>query len=197
MDRTQEKTETKNEYGKRLKEITRVLRRHAVTRGVSPEKLRLILEELGPTFVKLGQLLSLRSDILPKRYCDELMKLCSDVEPMSFAQVEEVLEESFGCPWQEEFLSIEEEPLGSASIAQVHRAVLKSGEEVVIKVQRKGIYEIMARDIGLMKKAVKLLPPVSIKDMADLNLVLEELWRVAQEEMNFFTEASNMEEFSR
>ena len=67
----------------------------------------------------------------------------------------------------------------------------------MIKVQRKGIYEIMARDIGLMKKAVKLLPPVSIKEAVDLNLVLEELWRVTQEEMNFLTEAANMEEFSR
>lgn len=66
-----------------------------------------------------------------------------------------------------------------------------------MKVQRKGIYEVMARDIGLMKKAVKLLPPVSIKEAVDLNLVLEELWRVTQEEMNFLTEAANMEEFSR
>ena len=79
----------------------------------------------------------------------------------------------------------------------MHRAVLKTGEEVVVKVQRKGIYEVMARDIGLMKKAVKLLPPVSIKEAVDLNLVLEELWRVTQEEMNFLTEAANMEEFSR
>ena len=129
--------------------------------------------------------------------CDELMKLCSDVDPMPFAEVEEVLREAFGCPWQEEFQEIQEKPLGSASIAQVHRAVLKTGEEVVIKVQRKGIYEIMARDIGLMKKAVKLLPPVSIKEAVDLNLVLEELWRVTQEEMNFLTEAANMEEFAR
>ena len=125
------------------------------------------------------------------------MKLCSDVDPMPFAEVEEVLREAFGCPWQEEFQEIQEKPLGSASIAQVHRAVLKTGEEVVIKVQRKDIYEIMARDIGLMKKAVKLLPPVSIKEAVDLNLVLEELWRVTQEVMNFLTVAANMEEFSR
>ena len=184
-------------YKERLKEITAVLHKHAITRGVSPEKLRLILTDLGPTFIKLGQIMSMRSDILPKRYCDELMKLCSDVAPMPFAEVEEVLREAFGCPWQEEFQEIQEKPLGSASIAQVHRAVLKTGEEVVIKVQRKGIYEIMARDIGLMKKAVKLLPPVSIKEAVDLNLVLEELWRVTQEEMNFLTEAANMEEFSR
>ena len=184
-------------YKDRLKEITAVLHRHAITRGVSPEKLRLILEDLGPTFIKLGQIMSLRSDILPKRYCDELMKLCSEVEPMPFSEVEEVLEGAFGCPWQEEFQEIRQKPLGSASIAQVHRAVLKTGEDVVVKVQRKGIYEIMARDIGLLKKAVKLLPPVSIKEAVDLNLVLEELWRVAQEEMNFLTEASNIEEFAR
>ena len=187
----------KNRYGERLKEITAVLRKHEITRGVSPEKLRLILEDLGPTYIKLGQIMSLRSDILPKRYCDELMKLCSDVPPMPFEEVEEVLEESMGCPWQEEFSEISREPLGSASIAQVHRARLKSGEEVVIKVQRKGIYETMARDIGLMHKAVKLMPPVSIKGMVDLNMVFSELWAVTQEEMNFLTEAANMAEFAR
>ena len=68
----------KNGYKERLKEITAVLHKHAITRGVSPEKLRLILTDLGPTFIKLGQVMSMRSDILPKRYCDELMKLCSD-----------------------------------------------------------------------------------------------------------------------
>ena len=162
-----------------MKEITAVLHKHAITRGVSPEKLRMILEDLGPTYIKLGQIMSLRSDILPKRYCDELMKLCSDVAPMPFDQVVDVIQDAFGCPWQEEFQSIEEKPLGSASIAQVHRAVLKSGEQVVIKVQRKGIYRTMARDIGLMHKVVRLLPPVSIKEMVDLDLVLDELWKLS------------------
>lgn len=184
-------------YGNRLREITDVLRRHAITKGLSPEKLRLILEDLGPTYIKLGQLVSLRSDILPKSYCDELMKLCSDVAPMPFSQVEEVLEDTFGCSWREEFSELEEQPLGSASIAQVHRATLKTGEKVVVKVQRKGIYETMARDIGLMHKVINLLPPMSIKDMVDFKLVLDELWRVTQEEMNFLTEAANMEEFAR
>ena len=192
----QEKKENSG-YGERLREITAVLKKHAITRGVSPEKLRLILEDLGPTYIKLGQIMSLRSDILPKRYCDELMKLCSDVPPMPFSQVIEVLEESMGCPWQEEFQHIEQKPLGAASIAQVHRATLKTGEEVVIKVQRKGIYETMARDIGLMHKAVRLMPPVSIKGMVDLNMVLSELWTVTQEEMNFLTEAANMAEFAK
>ena len=197
MSRPDNEAEQKDGYGERLKEITAVLKKHSITRGVSPEKLRLILEDLGPTYIKLGQLMSLRSDILPKRYCDELMKLCSDVPPMPFSEVIEVLEESMGSPWQAEFKGIQERPLGSASIAQVHRATLKTGEEVVIKVQRKGIYETMARDIGLMHKAVRLMPPVSIKGAVDLNMVLSELWTVTQEEMNFLTEAANISEFAK
>lgn len=106
------------EYKERLKEMTGVLRKHNITRGVSPEKLRLILEDLGPTFIKLGQIMSMHSDILPKRYCDELMRLRSEVAPMSFPEVEEVLRQAYGCPWKEIFKKIEELPLGSASIAK-------------------------------------------------------------------------------
>lgn len=184
------------EHNTRLREITAVLRKHSITRGVSPEKLRLILEDLGPTFIKLGQIMSMHSDILPKRYCDELMRLRSEVTPMSFEEVEKVLEESYGCPWTEMFQEIEEFPLGSASIAQVHRAVLKDGSKVVIKVQRKGIYEVMSRDIGMLHRAVKLMPSVSLKGMVDLDMVLDELWAVTKEELNFLTEASNMAEFA-
>ena len=84
MGREEKEKKEKGGYGERLREITAVLKKHAITRGVSPEKLRLILEDLGPTYIKLGQIMSLRSDILPKRYCDELMKLCSEVPPMPF-----------------------------------------------------------------------------------------------------------------
>ena len=189
--------EESREYRTRLKEMTAILHRHEISKGISPEKLRLILEDLGPTFIKLGQIMSMHSDILPKRYCDELMRLRSEVAPMNFAEVEEVLKSAYGCPWEEIFASIEEKPLGSASIAQVHRAVLKDGKQVVIKVQRRGIYEKMARDIGLLHRAVKLVPPVSLKELVDLDMVLDELWAVTREEMNFLAEASNMEEFAR
>lgn len=185
------------EYKGRLREMTAVLRKHGITRGVSPEKLRLILEDLGPTYIKLGQIMSMHSDILPKRYCEELMRLRSEVAPMTFEEVVEVLEGSYGMKWDDIFQSIEEKPLGSASIAQAHKAVLRDGRDVVVKVQRKGIYETMARDIALLKKAVKLLPPVSLKGLVDLDMVLDELWSVTREEMNFLTEASNMEEFAK
>ena len=186
-----------DEYKGRLKEMRAVLKKHGITRGVTPQKLRLILEDLGPTFIKIGQIMSMHSDILPKRYCDELMQLCSGVSPMPFEEVEEVIEQSYGCPWQEIFEYIEEKPLGSASIAQVHKAALKNGDKVVVKVQRKGIYETMARDISLLRRAVRLLPPVSLKGIVDLDMVLDELWTVTREEMNFLTEAANMEEFAR
>lgn len=180
----------------RFREITSVLRKNGITKGMTPEKLRQILEDLGPTYIKLGQIMSTRSDILPKQYCDELMKLRSEVPPMDFSEVEEVINASFGYSWRKEFSFIEETPLGSASIAQVHRAVLKTGEAVVVKVQRKGIYDTMARDIHLLQRAVKLLPPVSLKELVDLDMVLEELWTVTQEEMNFLMEAANMERFA-
>ena len=191
-----EKT-TEKGYSSRLKEMTAVLKKHKIMQGLTPEKLRLILEELGPTYIKLGQIMSLHSDILPKKYCDELMRLCSDVAPMPFCQVEEVLLQAFGCPWQEIFKKLDEKPLGAASIAQVHHAVLQTGEAVVVKVQRPGVYELMSRDIAMMHKAVKLLPPVSIKELVDFDMVLDEMWTVAQEEMDFLTEAANMEEFAR
>ena len=181
----------------RLREITAVLKKHGITRGVTPEKLRLILEDLGPTFIKIGQIMSMHSDILPKRYCDELMRLCYDVAPMPFKEVTEVIEAAYGCPFFDVFSEIDEKPLGSASIAQVHRAMLLDGSRVVVKVQRKDIYETMARDIALLHKAVKLVPPVSIKGMVDLDMVLDELWAVTREEMNFLTEAANMEEFAK
>ena len=182
----------------RLAEIKDVLVRNQITRGITPEKLRIILEELGPTYIKLGQIMSLHSDILPKRYCDELMKLNSEATPMPFEEVEEVINRSYRQDWHEVFESIDPKPLGSASIAQVHRAVLRTGENVVVKVQRKGIYDIMARDISLLHRLVRLMPPVGdLKNLVDLNMVLDELWSVTQEEMDFLKEGSNMEEFAR
>lgn len=192
------KKQQKEENSERFREIKDVLRKNQITRGVTPEKLRMIPEELGPTYIKLGQIMSLHSDFLPKAYCDELLKLNSDVTPMPFDDVEDVINHSYGQDWRELFQFIEEAPLGSASIAQVHRARLKNGEEVIIKVERKGIYDTMARDIGLLHRLVKLIPPVGdFKNLVDLDMVLDELWSVAQEEMDFLKEAANMDEFSR
>ncbi|MCD8151186.1 MAG: AarF/UbiB family protein [Clostridiales bacterium] len=182
---------------KRLREMMAVIHKHNIARGVTPEKLRLILEDLGPTYIKLGQIMSMRSDIFPKRICDELMRLRSDVTPMPYEEVRSVIEKSYGKAPEEVFAKIEETPIGSASIAQVHRAKLLTGEDVVVKVQREGIYETMFRDIEFLHRAIRLIPPVTRTGFVDMNQVLEEMWKTAQEEMNFLAEAANMEEFAR
>lgn len=180
----------------RLKEIKDVLLQHRITEGLTPEKLRLILEDLGPTFVKIGQIMALHSDILPNVYCEELLKLDSEVPPMPFADVLDVLKAAYPEPWERIFSHIEEKPLGSASIAQVHRARLQSGEEVILKIQRKNIEAVMERDIHLLKKATRLLPPIGdLKNLVDLGQVLDELWRVTREELDFLHEAENMRLF--
>ena len=92
------RNESRGENRQRLMEIMEVVRRHDITRGMSPEKLCAIIEELGPTFIKLGQILSMRSDFLPKEYCEALKKLRSDVSPMSYAQAVAIVEASYGRP---------------------------------------------------------------------------------------------------
>ncbi|MDO4554103.1 MAG: AarF/UbiB family protein [Lachnospiraceae bacterium] len=181
----------------RLREITTVLRKYDIAKGQTPEKVRKMFEELGPTFIKLGQIMSMRSDIFPREYCEEMRLLRSEVTPMPYQQVIEVIENSYTRKQDSVFSSFEAEPIGSASIAQVHRAVLKNGKKVVVKVQRQGIYDTMEKDIALLHRAVRFIPPLAIKGLIDLDQVLEELWTSAKEEMNFLKEASNMEEFAR
>lgn len=180
----------------RLKEMVAVLRKYDVVRGMTPEKLRHILEDLGPTFVKLGQVMSMRPDFLPQEYCDELMKLQNGAKPLPFSTILEVIEQEYSRRWNKVFASIDEEVLGSASIAQVHRAVLTTGERVVVKVQRPGIYKIMSRDMVLLKRAARLVRVVShSQDVIDFDMVLEEMWGIAKQEMDFLIEADHIEEF--
>ncbi len=176
----------------RLKEMAGVLRRNDIIHGPSPEKLRSILEELGPTYVKIGQIMSMRSDVLPASYCQELMKLRADVKPIPFEEIKAVIDEEFGKRAEDLFESIDEEPLGSASIAQVHAVTLHDGRKAVVKVQRPGIFAVMQQDIKLLGKAVKLIRKMELSgDVIDFNKVLDEMWNVAQEEMNFQLEADN------
>ncbi len=183
----------------RFRDILRILRKNQVMRGMTPAKLVNVLTELGPTYIKLGQILSLHSDILPQEYCDALKKLDTDADPIPFTEVREQIREAYGGENPEDlFARIEETPLGSASIAQVHRAVRKTGEQVVIKVQRRNIGERMEADIRLIRKALRHLPPVDgLKSLVNFSDVLDEMWAAAQQELDFLQEAANMEELAR
>ena len=167
--------------GSRFRELLGILRRHDLVRGLTPEKLRAVLEDMGPTFIKLGQIMSMHPDMLPKEYCQELSKLRADVKPLPFSEIKGVIEEEYKLPIQEVFAHIEKEPLGSASIAQVHKASLPDGRQVVLKVQRPGIQQVMANDILLLRKAAGLLKLLSGGDQpVDLDMVLTEMWAVDQ-----------------
>ena len=180
----------------RLKEILQVLARHDIVKGMTPEKLRNIVEDLGPTFVKLGQIMSMRQDMLPAAYCRELSKLRTEVSPMPFDEVRQVIEEEYDTRLERVFASFDRQPLGAASIAQAHAAVLRDGSPVVVKVQRQGIRDVMARDIQLLRKAARILKAASSAGNAlDFGVILNEMWAVAQQEMDFLIEARNAGEF--
>ena len=183
--------------GSRLSEILQVLRKHQITKGLTPVRLREILEDLGPTYVKLGQIMSMRSDMLPEEYCKELTSLRTQVKPVKFSQMKDLLEKELGAPVSQVFSCLDETPLGSASIAQVHRGRLLTGEEVVVKIQRPNIREIMAEDIALMRKAAGILNlAMQTKDIVDFRSIIEEMWKTTQEEMDFEKEAENLKLFA-
>ena len=197
VDAAAPQSERRGKQNSRLHEIVEILRRNDIIHGVTPQKLTLMLEELGPTFVKLGQIMSMRSDMLPQRYCDELKKLRTSVAPMPFETVREIITEQYGKPPEEVFAYIKEQPLGSASVAQVHAARLRGGEDVVIKVQRRGIHQIMEQDIAIMRRAAQLLRIVPVAgDVIDFNGLLDEFWTVSQQEMNFLVEAEHLSRFA-
>ena len=182
---------------RRLKEIVAVLRDRELLQGVTPVKVRQVLEDLGPTFVKLGQIISMRPDFLPNEYQAELTRLQSEVKPMDFSVVKEIVQREYNQSWDGIFASIDEHAMGSASIAQVHRASLLNGDRVVIKVQRPGIYEVMAKDIALLKKAISLLNLVRDSEgVVNLESIVDEMWEIAKQEMHFLLEADHIEEFA-
>ena len=119
----------------------------------TPAKVCLMLEELGPTYVKMGQIVSSQASVIPAEWEVELEKLQSDVPPFPGAQVREILQEELGAPPEQLYAAFDIEPLAAASTAQVHRATLFSGEQVVVKVQRPGIVTQMKADLGIMQRA--------------------------------------------
>jgi len=180
----------------RLKQIIAILKKHDAIHGFTPEKLRLILLDLGPTYIKLGQIMSFRTDILPEEYCLELTKLRARVPPMPFETVREIIEQELKKPLTELFSSFGEESVGSASIAQVHPAVLKSGESVVVKIQRQGIYEKMEQDMSVLKKAGSILKlSGKVGKNLDFSSLIDELWGAMKEELDFTKEANNLVRF--
>ncbi|MBN1661554.1 MAG: AarF/ABC1/UbiB kinase family protein [Anaerolineae bacterium] len=166
----------------------------AASRRAVPERLRHTLEELGAAYIKLGQFLSGRTDLLPPEYIEELTKLLDAAPPVSFEAVRAVIEDELGAPVDILFDSIEEVPIASASIGQVHRAVLSGGERVVVKVQRPGIEDEVEADLDLLLRQARFLERRS-EAMRDQNVagIAEGLAASVREELDYRREGRNAE----
>ncbi|MFT8639135.1 ABC1 kinase family protein [Bifidobacterium sp.] len=183
---------------RRLFQIARITSKFDIVHGVTPMNMRLMLEALGPTFVKVGQILSMRSEILPEAFRKELSKLRADADPMPYKTVIDTLTKEYGRPIDTIFSSIDSTPLGSASLAQVHRARLLTGEDVAIKVQRPGVKETMAQDVEIMRTFASYATRFTQSaQILDLRGVVEELWDTFQDETDFLMEARNLSDFRR
>lgn len=159
-----------------------------------PERVRRTLEELGATYIKLGQFLSGRADLLPPDYIDELSKLLDAAPPVSAEEIREMIEEELGDTVEELFATFNDVPIASASIGQVHRATLFEGQEVVVKVQRPGIEEVIDADLDFLLRQARLLESRSGM-MRDYNVVAigQELARSLREELDYQIEGRNAE----
>jgi ubiquinone biosynthesis protein len=160
--------------------------------------LREMLDELGPTFVKFGQLLSMRPDILPPDIIAELRTLQDDVSPFPYEQVEEVIRLELGQPIERVFTDFDPVPLAAASIGQVHRATLPNGRDVVVKVQRPGAQRQIEADLNLMYQAARLARErVRALDFIDAEALVDEFARSIRQELDYRLEARNAETFRK
>lgn len=183
------------ELGKRLVTLDKIPK--DLERLSQPQRLRLVMEELGPTFIKLGQLLSTRPDVLDTAYIDEFSKLQDKVPAVSFEEINAQIQRELGYPAEELFAEFSTKPLAAASIAQVHRGKLKSGEEVVFKVRRPGIVKIVETDIDVLMGLAYLIeqhvPTVALYDPVGL---VKEFRRSIMRELNFTREGRTVDRFA-
>jgi ubiquinone biosynthesis protein len=162
------------------------------------ERIRLIIEELGPTFIKLAQALSNRADLLPEALIDEFEKLQSNVPPFPVEEARQLIEQELGRPLAEVFTEFDDVPIGSASIGQVHRARLLSGEEVVVKVQRPGVRDKVEGDLRLLHELVRLTGGfLRNQGLANPQDVVDAFERSMTKELDYNSEAQAMEQLRK
>ena len=161
------------------------------------ERVRMAMEELGPTFIKMGQILSTRPDLLPVEFILELEKLQDHVPPFEYTQVEMIIETELGTPLGNIFKDFEEAPLASASIGQVHRARLADGEEVVVKIQRPDIRKTVEVDLEIMLHLATLMERhLAGWEIQRPTKIVEEFAQTLEKELDYTIEASHMERFA-
>jgi ubiquinone biosynthesis protein len=173
-------------------------RRERVEGLTDYERLRMACEELGPTFIKMGQILSTRSDLIPDDLVRELTKLQDNVPPFPFLQVREIVEQELRAPLNVLFAHFDETPLAAASIGQVHRARLITGEEVIIKIQRPGIRKVIEVDLEILFHLATLMEKnIEEAEIYRPTKIVDEFARSIEKEINYKIEAQHAERFAR
>jgi ubiquinone biosynthesis protein len=173
-------------------------RRERVEGLTDYERLRMACEELGPTFIKMGQILSTRSDLIPEDLVRELTKLQDNVPPFPFLQVKEIVEQELRAPLNVLFAHFDEAPLAAASIGQVHRARLITGEEVIIKIQRPGIRKVIEVDLEILFHLATLMEKnIEEAEIYRPTKIVDEFARSIEKEINYKLEAQHAERFAR
>ena len=163
-----------------------------------PKRLRMAFEELGATFIKLGQILSTRPDIIPREFIIELEKLQSNAPPFPFSDVQRIVGEDLNLPIEKIFMEFEQTPFAAASIAQVHHAKLTTGESVVVKIQRPGISQIIETDMNILFSIAKLLEKhVSESRLYNPTELIDEFKKTIRHELDFTIEGANTDYFYR
>ncbi len=170
---------------------------HEWERLTPAQHFRLALEELGPTFIKLGQIISTRPDLLPPDFIEELSKLQDSAPPIPWEKVEAQLSAAWNQPWSDLFASIDSEPLAAASLAQVHAAALLNGEEVVIKVQRPDIWPTIQADIAILEDLAALAQHTAMGELYNPVDVVADFSFTLQTELNYLREGRNADRFRR
>jgi predicted unusual protein kinase regulating ubiquinone biosynthesis (AarF/ABC1/UbiB family) len=168
---------------------------HAAAPAVSPDARELAndLEKLGPTFIKLGQLISTRADLIPAAYMEALSRLQDHIEPFSFAEVEAIVAVEIGARLSKAFSEFESEPMAAASLGQVHRAALRDGRLVAVKVQRPHVRERVAEDLEAMQEVAQLLDThTELGRRYEFSKIVEELRKSLLRELDYRQEAANL-----
>lgn len=171
-----------------------------VAEAAAPEAAQLSadLEKMGPTFIKLAQLLSTRADLLPVPYLEALSRLQDDVEPFSFKEVEEILTEELGVRLSKAFAHFEAQPVAAASLGQVHRAEMRDGRQVVVKVQRPNIRELVVKDLDILQGIAEFLDShTETGRRYDFAMILAELRKSLMRELDYRQEARHLISFNR
>ncbi|AZZ89647.1 AarF/ABC1/UbiB kinase family protein [Hahella sp. KA22] len=165
-------------------------------RAPAPRLLRQTFEELGATYIKLGQFIASSPTFFPADYVEEFQLCLDKTKPLPYSQIEKILKEEFKRPLQSIYSHIDTKPLASASIAQVHAARLVTGEDVVIKVQKPGVRNVLLTDLNFLYVAARVVEYLAPKlSWTSLSGIVEEIQRTMMEECDFYQEATNLKEF--